>query len=147
MNRLQKMLCIGVGLLSFAGCKEFEIEYSPVLHEDAIVSSKKFSAPYTIGELKPVKTSTGEAMIVTPVDYPAKYNITFDGKIQFELDDRILFDRFHSNDQADVSYREKYSLIYDDTNNDGTNELVHKYFMDAEFIDAQPITNRVLDRF
>lgn len=147
MKNLKRILGTGLMLLGLAGCKEFEMKYSNIKHENAIVSYKKFSAPYTIGELKPVKTSTGEVLVVMPVDYPAKYEIAFDGKIRFELDDRVMFDRFHSNDQADVSYRELYSLIYDDTNNDGTNELVQRFFMDAEFLDAQPITNRVLDRF
>lgn len=148
MKSLRGILFGGLMLLGLTGCKEFEIKYSDIKHEDAIVSYKNFTAPYTIGELKPVKTSSGQEILTpTRVDYPAKYEIAFDGKIRFELDDRVMFDRFHSNDQADVSYRELYSLIYDDTNNDGTNELIQKFFMDAEFIDAQPITNRILDRF
>ncbi|VVB82646.1 Uncharacterised protein [uncultured archaeon] len=146
MNKLQNILgTIGlVSTLGLMGCREFKIEYSPVLHEDAIVSEKNFSAPYTIAELK-----TNQNGIVKPVqvDYPAKYEIAFDGKIRFELDDWLMFNKFKTNDQADVSYIEKYALIYDDINNDRTNELTEKYFMDAEFIDAQPITDRILDRF
>lgn len=149
MKTINKILgTIGLfATLGLAGCKEFEIKYSPVLHEDAIVSYKNHVLPYSLGKFKSVESNGIETLQLTQINYPAKYEIAFDGKIRFELNDRVLFDRFHSNDQADVSYREKYSLIYDDTNNDGTNELVHKYFMDAEFIDAQPITNRILDRF
>lgn len=141
MNNLKKILgTIGlVVTLGLSGCRDEEIEYSPVLHENAIVSYKDF---------KPAKTNDMRVgRVVSRKVYPAEYNIFLDGKIRFELDNKKIFAKFKTNDQADVSYKEKYKVIYNDTNNDGTNDLIKKYFMDAEFIDAQPITDRILDRF
>ncbi len=162
MKTLNKILFGGLTLLGLVSCREYKTEYSDVKHENAIVSSKNYipsKSKIEVGLilnptiLNPNLTMSGKlgytfgGFTFAKKNSPAKYEIAFDGKIRFELDDRIMFDRFHSNDQADVSYRELYSLIYDDTNNDGTNELVQRFFMDAEFIDAQPITDRILDRF
>ena len=135
MKNLKRILFGGLMLLGLAGCKEYKTEYSDVKHEDALVSYKKHRNSY-IAQLNEQRTY-----------HPEEYEIVFDGKIRFVLDNKEMFKRFNSNDQADVSYREKYRLILDDTNKDGTNELIQKNFMDAEFIDAQPITNRILDRF
>ncbi len=121
MNKLQKFLGIGVLALGLAGCKEqtIDYEYSNIKHERAVVTYKN--------------ESRGLRWIGRMSYLYERYEITFKGKIEFELEDEEMYGKFNSNDIADVSYREVYTSLstYDDTNNSGTNCLIEKKFVDS----------------
>ncbi|VVB82649.1 Uncharacterised protein [uncultured archaeon] len=142
MNKLQKALCIGAGLISLAGCREYRIEYSPVLHEDAKVVDVVYTMNYNMDD-----GSNSPGIAVVSMNIPEKYAVVFKsqhGKFIVEGEDerhKNLWSRMQEGEKVDVTYKEKYESVYDDTNKDGTNELVERRLVKYDFLDAQPITN------
>ena len=135
MKNLQRLVLVGLSTLVFSfGCKDYRIEYSEVKHETARV---------TLHEYVPESTSLSfdidmDGGISNSIDTdPEEYNITFKGKIDFELDNKEIFDRFKLEDKADVSYKEKHGKTYD---RDGKTRYLKKdEIVGNEFVDAWPI--------
>lgn len=147
MNKLQKSL--GITTISILGIlavgyfskfrKEYKIEYSEVKHKEAIVVYRKYTPEYYETKVMPIGGMIGgmPVTMLVPIKhyYPAKYDIIF------KANNKQIFKKFKMNDLAEVSYREKYKSIYDDTNGDNIKELIKKEFIKYEFIDAKLLTN------
>lgn len=134
MNKLQRRL--GIGLLALgllAGCREYKREYSEIKHEDAVVSKMNYTKGHN--NLEIVWKFYEERLELRNVYHPEKNEIAFDGKVDFELDDRIIFDRFEKvGDSADVSYKEIHWKTY---NYDGKTRYLEKDDIQGyEFVDA-----------
>lgn len=67
-----------------------------------------------------------------------KNKITFSGKINFNLDNKEVYNKFNLGDSAEVSYREIYLTTFDDLDKDGKKEQIGKVLEGYQFIDAQP---------
>ena len=129
MNKLLRLLGVcTIALVTLSGCREYRTEYSEVKHESAHISGKRYD-PGTSGIILPDSGAF----------FPRKYWITFDGNIDFNVNNKNLYNKFNQGDLADVSYREMYKSIYDDINKDGQKELLKRELDGYKFIDAQPI--------
>ncbi len=76
--------------------------------------------------------------VVVMIPHPAENKITFDGQIDFEINNLEIYSRFKLGDSAVVSYRTSYKVTYEDLDGNGINEPTKKEFIDYHFIDAQP---------
>lgn len=152
MNKLQKILGVFVlgTTLGLAGCQEERIEYSPVLHEEAKVVDAIY-IPSKHGSGMSVSMNLDDGSIspgITSIDIKEKYAVIFKcqhGKFIIEGTDepyKKLWEKMTAGEKVKISYKEKYYSVYDDTNNDGTNELIEKKLIKYDFLDAQPITNK-----
>ncbi len=134
MNKLQKILGIGAIVLSLTGCRETE-EYSEIKHENAVVSYRQYRKAHTYRSMILVR-----AIIPITRHYPERWYINFDGNIDFEVDNKEIYNRFdNTGDVADISYKEFHASIYN-TNKNGKEELIWRGRSIYEFVDAQPAT-------
>ncbi len=119
-----------VGLVTGCDRKEIQTELSDILHEDAKVIStdhkKRFFQPIMIGKM------------LSGISHPAVYKVTFDGEVDFEIDNKEIYDRFNRGDIVDVLYRKSYQLTFEDLNKDGKKEQISRILTGYEFLDAQP---------
>jgi len=103
--------------------------YSGPKHEDA-----KVSIHYIPPQIEQVPMPQGEG--INWVNYLLPHAesdvIYFDGKIDFEVDNPELAHQFKEGDKADVTFREIYSLTFQDK------KLVSKVLTGHEFIGAKP---------
>ena len=110
-NKLaQYILAVGLSLTLFNGCREVRKGLSDVLHEDALVVEMEHQNSRTTS----FPTIVGKMAIMHHVCYPERNMILFDGKVDFEIDNKEIFSRFNQGDSANVSYREVYKLTFDD---------------------------------
>lgn len=119
----------GLAASVLTGCKETKTRHSNILYEDAVVTSMNHRNAW----IQPIKIGK----ITSIITHPAINKIDFDGKIDFEINNREVYNRFHLGDLASISYREEYSDTYDDTNGDGKRELTGTKLKGYEFIDAE----------
>jgi hypothetical protein len=123
------ILAAGLSVISLIGCKETRTELSDIIHEDAKVTSKyhrnSFYQPIIIGKM------------VTGYPRSEINKITFDGLVDFEVDNKEIYSKFKEGDIADISYRESYELTFEDLDKDGIKEQTEKIFTGYEFVDAQ----------
>jgi hypothetical protein len=133
--KLVKYLRNGIlsAALLMAGCKEYKTEYSEVMHENATVASMYHEDNWI--QMMPVMI--GDNVGIIPISHPEINWITFDGQVDFDIDNEEIFNRFNKNDSADISYREIYRTVYDDGDGDGKKELLEKKIRGYYFIDAQ----------
>lgn len=138
MNYLRKpamYLSAAVLAASFlTGCKDTRTELSDVIHEDAKVAKMEHHSSYIT--LVPMRV--GKVTIMNQIHHPERNNITFKGKLKFEVDNKKIYKRVKLGDKADVSYRESYKLTFEDLNKDGKKEQISREFSDYVFVDAQP---------
>ena len=128
MNRLQRLLGIGaIALATITGCKEYRTEYSEIKHGNASVELH-YHRPY-------MHVGGGRLFIRS---HPAQYHVKFSGDVNFEINNKNIFNRFKDKSSlVDVSYREIYFSVYDDTDRDGQKELIKRKLQGYEFVDAQ----------
>lgn len=136
INSLRKkslpyLLAISLAVSILSGCKEHKTEYSEPKHEEATVIYKH----HRVSWMQPIPCGKSFTYII----HPARYDTTFTGSIEFEVNDSQIFNRFEEKDLADVTYREVYKLTYDDLDGDGKKELLERKLKEYEFLDAQPI--------
>jgi len=114
-----------VGILS--GCSG-EREYSEIKHEEAVVTNMETHSSYSsISIIGPV---------ISVISGSTRYETNFNGKVNFEINDEAIFNRFHMNDKVDVSFREVYSISYADLDKDGKKEVVKRELLKFEFLNA-----------
>lgn len=101
-----------------AGCNEIEKEYPAPKQEKARVSQKIHEGFYLESKNARIK------------EHPERYLITFDGKVDFTVDNLELYNKFNSNDVANVTYKEEY-------------DPKRFTLIGYKFLDAQPITNQI----
>lgn len=140
---------MGAAGLSLMGCKVFVTSDSEVKNETAIVMEKKY-VPQSVESTTNFYRSrifNGEQiryddeMFISSRVVPEKYLVKFKGVIEFNVNDKKIFDKFKLYDYVNLSYEKEFESVYDDTNNDGTNELVKKELKGFIFINAQLNTN------
>ncbi len=157
MKNITKILGIGilaVASLGIGACSEYKTEYSEIKHETAIVTLHKYVPEKTETDIGVSITNheggfgfgtngfgygLGGMNVVTGTT-PEKYEVVFSGKVDFEVDNKEIFDRFKLEDKADVSYQEVYGAVYE--YNEDTIEkekLLERKFLENKFVDAQPI--------
>lgn len=123
-------LAAGLAMNVISGCNtETRTELSDILHEDAKVTTKQ----HTSHRLYPIMY--GKILIMQ--NHNAKNIIKFNGKINFEINNEEIYNRFNEGDIVDIFYKNKYKLTFKDINKDGTKELVSKVIEEYEFVDAQ----------
>lgn len=129
------ILTVGLVAAVLTGCKDIKTELSDRLHDEAIV--EKHTAPEK-GQFNwgIAAGNISAAVILDAGEYP---HIIFQGKkTRFKfVGDTELFRRFNAQDATYVTYREVYSLTYDDLDSDGKKEVINKVLMDYTFLDAQ----------
>jgi hypothetical protein len=155
--------------LLLGGCKEYRIGYSKPIIEEAIVSlheyipSKyetklgiklystdsfiqtnegmriKIGDNLSIGSDGGLGTNIGDNLVLSQKFTPAKYNISFEGNVNFEFNNEEIFERFKLGDKAKVKYLEVYREVYEDKNKDQEKELVERKIKGYKFIDAELI--------
>jgi len=119
MNKL-KAFGIGaltLGTLALAGCKEYIIECADLEQQDMKVVNKE------------VTTFMGDEII------------TFYGKNRFfKIKGSEWYHKFELGNTVRISYRPRYMLTFEDTNNDGRKEFVESRFLDNSVLDAQLVS-------
>lgn len=120
-------------------CNKSERELSQILHTDAIVENREYTAP-VMHEIHLAKYEFGEHTYQKQtVKVREKNIIEFKSdRLKFWVDNKEIYNRFKIGDKADVTYKENYKLIYEDLDDDGIKESIDKYILNYEFIDAQP---------
>jgi hypothetical protein len=139
------VLAVGLGLATLTGCDQYNTNYSKhdtgyhkiktekkteyeLKTESAIVSEKyhrgMYMYPMRVGKMTTFQT------------IPAVNKISFDGEMDFQVNNKTLFDRFHEKDSVIVSYTVIYRSKYGDKNNDGIKDLISREFKGYEFVDA-----------
>lgn len=132
------ILATGVAATVLAGCKDTKTELSEILHDEATIESKQYVVHPDDDQFNwgIVFGSPSAAVILS--EYKHYYIVFQSKKIRFNVYNKELFNRFNTNDIADVTYREVYRLTYDDIDGDGKTDLVNKVLTDYKFLDAQP---------
>jgi len=128
------ILAVGLFASLVSGCKETRKELSDLLHEDARVMSMEHHSSWI--QLMPMQV--GEVTTMMTIVHPERNEIKFEGKVNFELNNKQIYGRFNKDDSADVSYREEYELTFEDLDKDGVKEQTGKVLMDYKFVDALP---------
>ncbi|MDP1695281.1 MAG: hypothetical protein Q8L29_00005, partial [archaeon] len=116
---------------ALTGCKEEKNVSSDILHEDAKVMSMHH------------EDARNQAVMIGPRimgsrTSPEINKIKFDGRIDFEIDDKNIYEQFKKGDTADISYRENYTLIFEDLDRDGEKEQTGKTLTGYVFVNAKP---------
>lgn len=130
---------VGVGSLlaaSFTGIncsrRETRTELSDVLHEDARIVSMEHRNAW----LQPIRHKVGKNTITTYIRHSEKNKIEFGGKVDFEINNKAIYERFKEGDLADISYRENYKLTFEDLDGDGKKEETGRVLKEYVFVDA-----------
>ena len=131
---LRCFLATGLALSLLTGCKEYRTELSDILHEDA----KVVRMEHEDFHMRMVPMLFDDHLIMRTETDPEENIIEFDGPVDFKVDDGEIYNRFKKGDAADVSYRESYSLTFEDLNEDMIKEQTAKKFIGYKFVDAQP---------
>ena len=145
-NYLRTMVLGASVLLASCSKREERTELSDILHEDAAVSETVYCPSRHGSDVAPTMTSTGNGVsigaTVVTIDIPEKYAVVFKckyGKFIIEGTDqrhRDLWQRFTQGQEVDVTYREVFKSIYDDTKGTGKVELIEKKLVKYDFLDA-----------
>lgn len=133
MNKL-KAFGIGaltLGTLALAGCKTYLTEYSDIKHGKEMVTSR-FHHFYE--GISITRQTNGRVDLNT--NRTEWWGVEFTGNAYLKTDSRKIFNKVRLGEFADVTYRERYLLTCDDTNHDGTNEVMKKEFSGYEVIDS-----------
>ena len=151
MNKLQRLLgigAIGLATMGLGGCNNWsKIEYSSIKHENAVVVSKNHIPSETRSTVGIAITNSkggfgiganGAGFGIGGLNFssetdPEQNYITFDGNIDFRLNNKKLFNSFNLGDLVDISYTEEYKAFYD------LGDLIRREFRGYEFVDAQPV--------
>ena len=128
-NTIKMYAIAGLAILSM-GCSEKRTEISDVIEEEAKVTNMHHSPSRT------VPYSTGKAAGVRY--HPEENWVTFDGEVDFTVNNRDIFGRFKKGDTAVVRYRNRWKVTLDDTDGDGKKEVVSREQASPEFVDAIP---------
>ncbi len=116
---------------SLAGCNNSFKDYESVVsHETATVLTKKHIAGGSNG---------GYPVLVL---YPESNIIIFDGKVDFELDDKSVYEQFEVNDKVGITYSTVFERTFRDIDGDGVKDLAIKEFSHYEFITATKLPNQ-----
>ncbi len=114
MNKLQKALgTITLGALALAGCKQSINVCGELKQRDMKVIGRNWDE------------------IIRPTMVFKDKNGFF---ISHELE---VYDQFKLGDSVRINYRERYKIIFDDTNNDGRNDFLERKYIGESLIDAQ----------
>jgi len=135
MNKLQRLLGVGaIALASITGCK-YQTEYSKIKHEIATVTLREHQdATNSIG----FGVAIGNPGAGLAMSHGERYYIFFDGEIDFEINNKDIFNRFNKGDSAYITYKEIDLLRFKNVSRGGIRKLFKKAFFDYEFVDAQP---------
>lgn len=131
------ILSVGLASSLLTACKQVKTEISDVLHEDAKVVGMEHKNSW----MQPMPIHAGKIRTIYFIHHPERNIISFDGKVDFEINNKEVFSRFKQGDSASVSYRQSYRLTFDDIDGDGKKDLVNKVLVDYDFLDAQPKKN------
>ncbi len=163
-----------VGLIIFLnGCNlpYTKMENSKVLHEPAVVSEtvRSPSRHDTEIELKALNMSgrgfgsigmdyggnmgigIGGGLQISSSKVPEKYGVVFKcqhGKFISEGSDnrhKDLWSRLSEGDSVDVNYMEIYQTTYQDSNKDGTDDIIKRVLIGYDFLDAR-VTRKASDK-
>ena len=155
LNRLRDksapyILATGLTASLLAGCEETKTEYSPILHEDAVVSDvvytpSRHGSGSGIGPTIDFDGNIGIGFTDVTVNIPKKYAVVFEcqhGKFISEGTDqrhKDLWGRLKENMEVDVTYKERFRSVYDtDKDGDGQKDLISRALVGYDFLDAQP---------
>jgi hypothetical protein len=143
-----------IGLLS---CTEEKIEYSNILHENAVVTNKVYTPKHSEENFRPVLIPLGDGILgmnskggvgvmnSTTFDsekIPEEYGVIIKSQTKTFKEKgpgikyKNLYNKLEKGQKVDVSYKEIYRAFYKDINKDGKKELVKKTLVDTEFLDA-----------
>jgi len=134
------------------GCTEVKTEFSPTIHEDAvIVSAVHTPARHDVGlGMTAMDTGVGHmdfngnmgvpiggGMQISSVETPEKFAVVFRCQHgEFIIQRREIYDRFHNliGSTADVTYREEYRVTYE--KREGVKEVTDRVLVDYDFLNA-----------
>jgi hypothetical protein len=119
------------------GNKETKIEFSDILQENAKVVKTRYETARA--DVNVLGTQ------VRYTNYPPRYIVKFDGRVDFEVDSKELFDIFKEGDPAVVFYREILRRTYEDVNGDGFLEMTGSKIRGHKFVNAhrpQPVNSK-----
>lgn len=119
MNKLQKAIgAVALGAtIGLAGCKEYIIDSSNLEQVNMKVVDKE------------VNTFFGDKIV------------TFYGNNNyFRIKDSGWYDKFELGNIVKISYRSRYMLTFEDTNNDGKKEFIESRFLDNSVLGAQLVS-------
>lgn len=84
-------LILAAGLVGLIAYDKYNRRESEIRYEDAKVVSKRYAPSH----------------LVPPVAlFPEKYDIVFDGEIDFKINNKQVYDRFKEGDLVSLSYKE-----------------------------------------
>ena len=142
----QYILSLGLASSLLTGCREIRTGWSESLfYDSAVVSYKQYEPESDLtGEGLAIGTSMGNAsmglLAGSAMSEDERYIIKFDtpGAIDFEVDNKKLYNKFEKGDSVIVAYREHYIITLDDLNKDGNKEVVSRIIDEHKLVDAQP---------
>jgi hypothetical protein len=120
------LFATGLTTSLLGGCSEYK--YSSLLHEKAIVTDKRHIDTH----LSPIPT--GKSIILMPT--PEVNQIKFDGEIDFEINNRDIYNKLDKGDLVNLYYKEKYNIKFLPFKEKKVRKIE---LIGYEFIDAQPI--------
>jgi hypothetical protein len=115
-----------VGVLGFTGCM-YNTD-SCISHESAVVVDKYHTDAYST----PVRV--GKMMSV--INHPAVNRVTFDGNIDFVVDNKDLYKKLNVGDSVNVTYNQVYRIVDSEINLDDRSGYIKLRLKGCEFIDA-----------
>jgi hypothetical protein len=138
LKNLKKSLIIPAGVaglvgITLAGCNQKMVE-SEQLFEYAKVIRMEHSDSYSVPE---VGFDFDGDLTLHNVDYPEKNIIEFDGKVDFEVNNKEIYNRFKEGDSARVCYKATYWVTFEDLDKDGKKEETNREISGYRFLDAK----------
>lgn len=149
-----------IALVLFS-CSNTKTEYSPILHEQAVVVALIYSPSEHHTNLGTTMMDDfnnpmggvdmngnhgikiGGGMQISESNIPEKYGVAFQcqhGTFTVEgseVKHKVLYNKLHVKDTVDVMYKEEYRVTYKKNDKTGQKEVVNRVLNDLDFIDAQ----------
>lgn len=153
-KKLLPTLVLGLGTSLLIGCEETKIEYSKILHEEAVVSDvvytpSRHGSGSGIGPTMGFDGNIGIAITHVDVNIPEKYAVIFKcqhGKFIIQGTSqryKNLWEKLERDQNVIVEYREVYKSVYDDIDGDGVKDLIKRELIKYDFLDANLDFNKL----
>ena len=145
----------GLGvMLTLSGCDSHitRVEYSPVLHEKAIVRDTIYEAAHTDTLTTPSVSfdsdgdpniSLDTEIINIPGNYAVLFSCKHGGFVVQGADERHenIWKKLRKGERVDVSYRHELEVTYGEKDSKGNRKVLERKFKKYDFIDAVEDTN------
>jgi hypothetical protein len=125
---------LSMSVATGCGNKETREELSDIIKQESIVFDK-YHRPAKEVNYTFMKIGDTQSHPIRFTYSSEEHKIYFDGKVEFESEDKSIYDRFNKGDKVIVMYRERFKNTYKPLD-DGSRELVKQKFKGYKLIDV-----------